>query len=67
MLENSNGDKLFSFGGYGETRPATKVQVSEDDFRKNRRIDIRFTIRKPTSVDYTDILNNFSMRINSEF
>ena len=58
-LENSSGEKLFSMGGYGETRPAVKNQNSEKDFRRNRRIDIRFTVRKPTSFDYTKIMTLF--------
>ena len=58
-LENSKGDKMFSVGGYGSTRPATEFQTNEDDFRKNRRIDLRFTIKKPSSIEYSDILKLF--------
>lgn len=58
-LENSEGVKLFSVSGYGESRPATENQFTEEDFKKNRRIDIRFTLRKPTSVDFSKILNLF--------
>lgn len=58
-LSNLQGDKMFSVGGYGETRPAIEDQKSEEDYRKNRRIDIRFTIRKPTSLDYSNIIKMF--------
>ena len=58
-LSNLQGDKMFSVGGYGETRPAIEDQNSEEDYRKNRRIDVRFTIRKPTSLDYSNIIKMF--------
>lgn len=58
-LSNFQGDKIFSVGGYGETRPAVENQKGENDYRKNRRIDIRFTIRKPTSIDYNNIVKLF--------
>lgn len=59
LLENSEKDKLFSVSGYGETRPSTDQQISQEDYRKNRRIDVRFTIRRPTSLDLQDIMTNF--------
>ncbi|MOA58727.1 hypothetical protein D3C78_1831730 [compost metagenome] len=46
---------MFSVSGYGETRPVSAAQVTEDDFRENRRIDIRFTIRRPASADYEGV------------
>ena len=58
-LSNLQGDKMFSVGVYGETRPAIEDQKSEEDYRKNRRIDVRFTIRKPTSLDYSNIIKMF--------
>ncbi|WP_349568463.1 OmpA/MotB family protein [Azotobacter salinestris] len=54
-LHNKDGDPLFSVSGYGETRPVSDQQVTEEDFRVNRRIDIRFTIRRPASADYDGI------------
>jgi flagellar motor protein MotB len=59
LLENSEDDKLFSVSGYGESRPSTDQQISLEDYRKNRRIDVRFTIRRPTSLDLQDIMINF--------
>ncbi|MFD2531452.1 OmpA/MotB family protein [Gracilimonas halophila] len=59
LLVNSKNDKLFSVSGYGETRPSTNQQLSLEDYRKNRRIDVRFTIRRPTSLDLQDIMTNF--------
>lgn len=54
-LSNKDGKPLFSVSGYGETRPVIQEQHTEDDFKKNRRIDIRFTIRRPDSTQYEQI------------
>lgn len=51
-LSNQDGEPLFSVSGYAETRPVSKQQRGEEDYRLNRRIDIRFTIRRPQSADY---------------
>lgn len=51
-LVNHQNEKLFSVSGYAETRPAVKRQLTESDYIKNRRIDIRFTIRKPNREDF---------------
>jgi outer membrane protein OmpA-like peptidoglycan-associated protein len=66
-LKNNLGKNLFSVSGYAETRPvpcsnaSTEVNdpnicpsgiLNEDDsLRKNRRIDIRFTVKTPKLVD----------------
>lgn len=54
-LKNKDGKPLFSVSGYGETRPAVADQRTEDDFKRNRRIDIRFTIRRPDSAQYEQV------------
>lgn len=54
-LNNQDGDPLFSVSGYGETRPVNDQQSSEEDYRLNRRIDIRFTIRRPLSAEYEGV------------
>jgi len=46
-LMNLDDQLLFSVSGYGPSRPVTEAQVTEEQFRENRRIDIRFTIRRP--------------------
>ena len=51
-LSNQDGEPLFSVSGYAETRPVSKRQDGEEDYRLNRRIDIRFTIRRPQSSEY---------------
>lgn len=54
-LMNHNGSPLFSVSGYGETRPVKEVQETAADFQKNRRIDIRFTVRRPALKDFENI------------
>ena len=54
-LKNHDGRPLFSVSGYGATRPITKMQLTEADWRKNRRIDIRFTVKRPTLENFQNI------------
>lgn len=51
-FNNLAGQPLFSVSGYAATRPVVANEQTDDDYRQNRRIDIRFTIRRPTSEDY---------------
>lgn len=51
-LMNRAGQPLFSVSGYAATRPVNTQQLTENELRENRRIDIRFTIRRPDSADY---------------
>lgn len=57
-LSNKEGLPLFSVSGYAETRPVIADQKTEEDYRLNRRIDIRFTIRRPSSAEYEEIKKN---------
>ena len=54
-LVNHSGRPLFSVSGYGETRPIKLEQETEIDFQKNRRIDIRFTVRRPAIKEFQNI------------
>ena len=58
-LINDEGLKLFSVSGYGESRPSTSLQITDEDYMRNRRIDVRFTLRKPKSIEYENILRLF--------
>ncbi|RBP80936.1 flagellar motor protein MotB [Shewanella putrefaciens] len=51
-LKNFNGQLLFSVSGYADTRRVDLVEKSEDQRARNRRIDIRFTVKKPKIEDY---------------
>jgi flagellar motor protein MotB len=55
QLRNEEGKPLFSVSGYADTRPVVANQLTEDDFKRNRRIDIRFTIRRPDSDQYEQV------------
>lgn len=59
-IRNHSNDLLFSVSGYGSTRPAQKVQVTEEELRINRRIDLRITVKRPKSEDIKKILNEFN-------
>ncbi|MEQ3694660.1 MAG: OmpA family protein [Thalassolituus sp.] len=52
ILQNHAGNFLFSVSGYGKTRPVTSEQTTADQRQKNRRIDIRFTIRHPDLSEF---------------
>lgn len=54
-LKNQDEHPLFSVSGYAETRPAIADQLTAEDFSRNRRIDIRFTIRRPDSTQYEQV------------
>lgn len=64
-LINHDGKKLFSVSGYAETRPPEcessqygdcVVQNDERaDYHKHRRIDIRFTVRRPAIEQYRSV------------
>lgn len=59
---NKENKPLFSVSGYGETRPVTKKQETDEELSANRRIDIRITIRRPKSEEIEraqiDIIEN---------
>lgn len=60
-LLNHADTPLFSVSGYGETRPIQTPQNTDEQRQRNRRIDIRFTVRRPTQEDYrsaSDILED---------
>lgn len=62
-LKNKDNQPLFSVSGYGSTRPTTERQDTEEELSQNRRIDIRFTIRRPSSAEYRRISENLEEAI----
>mgnify|MGYP000317677172 CR=1 FL=1 len=46
-LKNHAEKPLFSVSGYAGSRPVEDNQTTSENQRKNRRIDIRFTVMKP--------------------
>lgn len=53
---STTGDPLFSTSGYAETRPATETQDTDAERAANRRIDIRFTVIRPSADDLSEII-----------
>ncbi len=58
QFRSAAGAPLFSVSGYGETRPANAQQVTEAAKAVNRRIDIRFTVVRPTAEDLAAIVES---------
>jgi len=56
-LTNAHGNKLFSVSGYAATRRANEIEQTKDDRRANRRIDIRFTVKRPSISQLQDIVD----------
>ena len=54
-LKNHSGTPLFSVSGYGETRPLEGEQLTEEGLRRNRRIDVRFTVKRPALEEFGNI------------
>ena len=59
QLVNPEGRPLFSVSGYAETRPSSEAQITNEERALNRRVDIRFTIVRPSSDDLLEIQENF--------
>ncbi|MBI9113198.1 OmpA family protein [Maridesulfovibrio ferrireducens] len=56
-LRNSHGKPLFSVSGYAASRKVEQQEVTANQRRKNRRIDIRFTTRQPSEKEYKAVLD----------
>ena len=54
-MENHVGQKLFSVSGYAATRRVNTAENTPEQKAKNRRIDIRFTVKKPSLTDLENI------------
>ena len=62
-LINSEKDPIFSVSGYGETRPLPNTRpggacdrTKKNLLQQNRRIDLRFTVRRPSLTEYEEFL-----------
>jgi len=53
-LLNKKGELIVSVSGFADTRRVVEKEITKNDFSKNRRIDIRFTMKQP---DYRSILD----------
>jgi flagellar motor protein MotB len=59
MMRNAAGQRLFAVSAYGARRPAAGGE-SEDAYRQNRRIDLRFLLSTRTSVDLQKIIDEIT-------
>lgn len=56
VLDNVYGQKMFSVSGYAATRRVNTTEVDDSEKSQNRRIDIRFTVKRPTIADLERIV-----------
>jgi flagellar motor protein MotB len=54
-LLNHSNEKLFSVSGYAATRRVQLIEKTPEQRTKNRRIDIRFTVKMPSIEDLESI------------
>lgn len=54
-LENGYGNVLFSVSGYAATRRVNEEEITSEDRRSNRRIDIRFTVKRPELAEFEEV------------
>ncbi len=47
-MTNAYGQKLFSISGYAASRRIQTVEETDEQRRRNRRIDLRFTVKRPS-------------------
>lgn len=59
-LKNGYGNVLFSVSGYAATRRVNEIEETPEERRSNRRIDIRFTVKRPELADFEEV----SKRVN---
>ncbi len=55
-LENANGFPLLAVSAYGDRRPVA-TGSTEDDYQKNRRIDLRFLLSARTSDELQRLID----------
>jgi len=55
-MSNAFGKTLFSVSGYAATRRVNEAELTAEDRRENRRIDIRFTIKRPRIAELEEIV-----------
>jgi flagellar motor protein MotB len=54
-LMNYSGENLFSVSGYAATRRVEIIEETSEQRAKNRRIDLRFTVKTPSKEDLENI------------
>jgi chemotaxis protein MotB len=65
-IRNRDGLQLLGEAGYGDRRPLPDaLGTSDDDFRKNRRIDIRFVLTSRTSDELKRLRESIQQVVNT--
>jgi flagellar motor protein MotB len=62
-LQNHSGIKLFSVSGYAATRRLENPDNTTEKRSKNRRIDIRFTVKKVSIEDIEGIKTAYGKKL----
>ena len=55
-MQNAFGQKLFSMSGYADTRRLEGIEETPQQRQRNRRIDIRFTVKRPALARLEEIV-----------
>ncbi len=61
-LMNRSDEPLFSMSGYAATRPLHENEKNKVERAKNRRIDIRFTVKRPTIEEVKNVRSLFEAK-----
>ena len=56
-MVNAFDQKLFSVSGYAASRRVQVIENTADQRQRNRRIDIRFTVKRPSITQLENIIN----------
>lgn len=59
-LQNVRGEPMFSVSGYAATRPLEAEDDVPEKRRRNRRIDIRFSMKTPVIGDFEEMLEELN-------
>ncbi len=54
-MTNAFGQKLFSVSGYAASRRIQTTELTPEQRRQNRRIDLRFTVKRPSIAELEKI------------
>jgi flagellar motor protein MotB len=65
-FKNGYGKNLFSVSGYASTRRVDEVEETTLQRARNRRIDLRFTVKKPSSADWEEIMENATKKVSNK-
>ncbi len=58
-ITNANGKRLLAVSAYGDRRPVAEGKT-EEDYQKNRRIDLRFLLSTRTSEDLQRLIDEIT-------